>query len=115
MGSVGGWLSGGERAWGEEWMGLKVGLALPGLEGDGELVWRRGWARKGLVGRKRGEAGVGLRGEVGESDLLNMKAVSVRLRWYRRNGFPECGEPGLVGVLEEEESCLKNSLGFMER
>lgn len=51
------------------------------------------------------------------SALVKMKAVSVRLRWYRLKGLPEREDPGLVGLCDDDddESCLKNSLGFMER
>lgn len=50
------------------------------------------------------------------SALAKMKAVSVKLRWYRRNGLPEREDPGLVGLCDDDDdSCLKNSLGFMER
>lgn len=120
--------------------------------------------------REKGETSGELRGEdaVLSSALEKIKAVSVRLRWYRLNGLPGEKEqfvsstnacciskniklqaqqsgrqslsvneliwifkslfkltevhlpvreaPGLVGLCDDDDdSCLKNSLGFMDR
>lgn len=64
----------------------------------GEVTERKSGLVGGDVARKRGEGGArekgetrgGLRGEdaVLSSALAKMKAVSVRLRWYRLNGLP---------------------------
>lgn len=77
----------------------------------------------GDMALKTGEGGALEKGETkgevcGEvsSALEKMNAVSVRLRWYRLNGFPLREDPGLVGLCDDDDdSCLKNSLGFMER
>ena len=110
--------------------------------------------------REKGDTSGGLRGEdaVLSSALEKIKAVSVRLRWYRLNGLPAekvnglgteyhlnapiytffilfqkarldyfgkirvtflyllpREDPGLVGLCEDDDSCLKNSRGFMQR
>lgn len=109
--------------------------------------------------REKGDTRGELRGEDAalSSALEKIKAVSVRLRWYRLNGLPAekakgldteyqlnaliytfflCQkarldysakisvtflyippreDPGLVGLCEDDDSCLKNSRGFMQR
>lgn len=91
----------------------------------GEVTGRKSRLAGGDVARYKGEGGAREKGETrGElrgddavlsSALEKMKAVSVRLRWYRLNGLPVREDPGLVGLCDVDDSCLKNSLGFMER
>lgn len=132
---------------------------MGGLGLCGEVTGRKSGLVGGDEARKMGEGGAREKGEtMGElrgedavlsSALAKMKAVSVRLRWYRLNGLPGEGkkkkktvcednklpslqpnavvlfqwvyvpvreDPGLVGLCDDDDdSCLKNSRGFMER
>lgn len=91
----------------------------------GELPGQKLGLVGGDVARKTGEGGALEKGETrgelrGEDAVLSsafakMKAESVRLRWYRLNGLPVREDPGLVGLCDDDDNCLKNSLGFMER
>ena len=66
--------------------------------------------------REKGETSGELRGEDAElsSALQKIKAVSVRLRWYRLNGLPREKENMIVSSLETERIyivCPKMSNG----
>ena len=89
---------------------------MGGLGLCGEVTGRKSGLTGGDVARKMGEGGAREKGETrgelrGEdavlsSALAKMKAVSVRLRWYRLNGLP--------GERKKKTACEGNKLHSLQ-